>query len=337
MNCLNCGKDIPDNATVCVDCGATVKSDFAVPVQDMPYVQNNGKSKGKKSIAIISGILIAVVAVIVVAVIMIGNISKGPMYAIYSASNKTMSEESFTIDVDVEVDGEKAEGTAYTYIDPDERVLEFYMEIENDGDEYVYAIYDEYMIVKTASNSCYKTDISEQIEEMFDTYEEGTSEEIDWEELLNSINEDAYEEASDVIDFDILNQCIVSYARELNNTSWLEENTNYSKTKKNGVTLYCFEPDLYKFSSASLECFESAFIDEDDYDEAYDVLKENKSDLKAYDLDIEIGVKSGYLVSMSMSCSDDSYTDVKYDMTFSDIGKTELPTDTMEDLLEEAE
>lgn len=264
----------------------------------------------------------------------------GPALTILSAAEKTLTAENFTVDFTVEYDGETVRGEAYVSFDPKNRNLTLYADLRNNGESYVIAIYKDYYILSDGDD-CEGEDISDELDDFFDLYEDRNDKDFSWEELLDSIYGDGtYDEAKEYIDFDKLNSNLSDYLKKLNNKKWLEENAGYSVEKESGVKLHTFEPDIHDFVKASMPTFETAFKDEDDYDELNDEIGDLKSESKNTDIEIVFGIKSGKLVQLGfdLSGTEDSLTegyDIHIEAEFYDIGKTKIDIDELEDLLKE--
>jgi hypothetical protein len=330
--CGHCGNQVPTDAAVCSFCGLPPTT-----VVDPPALVPPQEKKSRLGLWIL-----AAVASILVVLAIAGLCTNwfgfyGPGSQIISAAEKTLSAGSFTIDfsttmVNSNRDSEqKTEGTIEVMLDIKERELMMYTELEAEGTIGTMAIYDNYLILGVKNNYLYlKRDISEELEAFFDNCE--STKELDWEELLNSINEDLYDEIGETIDFDQLEKCIFTYVRKLNSTKWLKDNAGYSSTKENGVKLHQFKPKTYKFLNASLECFEDAFEDEDDYKEMMDGLKDSKSEMNRSDCEVTFGIKSGKLTTFEMEVDQESNS-FHFELKFKKIGETSIDKDDLVEML----
>ena len=330
--CGHCGNPVPSDAPVCAACGLPPTTVVTPP-----------EPKKKPKIGL--WILAAVASLLVIAVIS-GLCTNwfgfyGPATKIASAANKTLTAGSFTVDLNMSIESEtdygdisqEVEGKLEVVLDLKEQDLTMFAEIEAaDNLTATMAIYDDYLIMGTSGHFS-KQDISEELDTFFENY--NSTKELNWEELLNSIQDDLYDEVSDVINFDKLEKCLSAYVRKLNNNKWLKENAGYSYTKENGISLYQFKPKNYKFLNASLNCFEDAFIDEDDYEDLVDQLKDSKRALNNVDYDLVLGIKSGKLESFDFEMDQDS-TNVKLELEFDKIGETSIDESTLKDMLDKA-
>lgn len=329
--CGHCGNQVPANAEVCSACGLPPTT-----VQTPPAP----KKKSKLGLWILAAVASLLVVVVIAGLCTNWFGINGPVAQIASAANKTLNAGSFTVDLNMVMESDSSygdysrevEGTVQVILNPKDRELMMYAELESDDETAVMAIYDE-CVIFGAGEYFNKEDISDALDTFFDNYD--SKKELDWEELLNSIDEDLYDEVSEVIDFDKLDKCLSAYAKDLNSEKWLKENAGYSSDKKNGVMLHQFKPKPYKFLNASLSCFEDAFEDDDDFDDLMDDLKDNRSEMNSVGLNLTFGVKSGKLSSFEMEMKQDSNT-TKLELQFDKIGKTSIDESELQDLLDKA-
>lgn len=336
--CPGCGKPMVEGTTFCGSCGYRM----AAPVnQNRPANNRKYSAPAKKSklwVPIAAG-----VALILVIALVIGMISSmgGPLVKIGSAVKKTMKSGNFTVDYEVEVDGESIEGTAFVDIDMKERVINMSTTVEVDGAEVLFGIYDGYafyMIEESGYSYSDAEDIEDELEEIFDAYEEADGSDLG--EVLVQLDELMYdyagEELSDYFDLEELEACLKAYSKAVAKEKWLKENLGYSKDKKSGETLYTFEPTISEFALASLPYFESAFEDSDVYDELMEALEDEGDELDdMIDMEYTIGVKSGYLSTIEMVIDADG-EELEVTVKIYDVNKTKLDEAELADLLDDA-
>ncbi len=344
MHCTNCGAQLPDGSvfctncgaqmgqeeakTFCTNCGSTVSAN-AVSCPTCGQALSAAPAPAKKSFdlknldvkkLIIPGAI--AIAAIVVVVLLISLLSGG----------KTMPQdglinliENGNFTVVTKVDGEKVE----LLVDMDVKKQE--LTVYGESGDNVFAIYDGKSITYDKDyEEGYVQDIEDELEAFFEAYQ--NYDKTDWDELAKSIEDLMNVDVEDYVDIKKFDSCYNTFEKNLSKKKWLEENADYSTEKKDGVTIHIYEPDLYKFASASLECFEKAFEDEDDYEDLQDLLKQSKSYLKLIKFEMELGVKGKYLVSANVTVAGE-----KVKVSFEDIGKTKIDTKEIEDILDEIE
>lgn len=334
--CLHCGAPLDPYAVFCSSCGKR------------QYVASANNPYGTKKSGTIIKVIIAAasVALLLGIFLIIGfaanwfGITK-PASQIVSAVENTFNADNFTADFKYTYSSyrgwsSEVKGKAYISVDPDKRKLTVYAEVTANKESGIIAIYDGCYITES-SGKYHCEDISEQLDKLFDSYED--DEEFSWEDFINGIlGKGAYDELEEDIDFDKLTSCLKEYAKKLNNKKWLEENAGYSVKKNDGVTLHRFEPDIHNFLKASAAEFESAFIDDDLWDEMNDSISDLRSGSKLTNTEIVFGIKSRKLVHFEykFTGSYDSLTsgnEYRIKADFYDIGKTKIDTEEMEDLL----
>lgn len=372
MKCTNCGQEFAVGK-FCPSCGtpapqATAQNSLAADHEEQPVVQTYAYPQAEPTVApqtaapertyqppvapvmpvkrkatgaivaVILGLLL--IAGIVAAIFAFGG--KGPADTISEALKKNVKSEIFNFEVTVDAEGETMNFAGTIEINPEEYVLNMYMDASYTGDDekVTMCIYDGQYFGYTSEDGekwYTYTEVDEDVmEEFFDYYleysETNLNKKKDVLALLEEMDDLSDGELSEIVDLEILAECITEYADAQNDPNWLEENAGFSKEKEDGTTYYIYEPDLYDLAEVSLPFFEEAFEDDDYYDEAEDVLKEARGDLKAVRLDVTFGVKSGYLTSVLVNLAG-----VEIEATFSDFGKAELDYDELEDLASECE
>lgn len=336
MRCNHCGTELAEDSLFCTFCGtqqspsagSDYPSDFSSSYIDPSIATANAASvTPKKKKRPIGKIVLGSIAAVLVVVIVAGLCTNwfgyyGPFTRIGLAAKNTLKTGNFTIEAS---NDNGTEALMQIDIDYKNRTLTYFQESERtsdyNGEKYTYytAIYEGYsisgFIYDNGEVFLYKHDISDQLEDFFDDYEDAGD--MDWDDLFEFLDDATDEDLDDYLNEDQFEKCAKSYFRKLNNNKWLKENAGYSKTKKNGVTYFNFEPKPYTFLRSSLECFETAFEDDDDYDDAMDSLKDNRHDLNDYEFEISIGIKGNKLAEIVFENDEDEIT-----MEFVDIDNT---------------
>lgn len=308
-----------------------------------PYIEETEVSpRPKKKGWIIASVAIILVAVAIVLVLVLTNISSGPLEDISDALGNTFEAGSFTAEVNYYHNGSLQEsyqiGAEYDMEDGDMTMIFQYDENS------FYAIYDGYAIVVYedyyGDARIYKTDISDELDEIFGYCEELESADLDdlnLEELLDDMNlpKDVRRLIREYVDLDEAQDGFETVMSRLNDEDWLEENLGYEVSEKNGVTTYSFEIDgkgLRDVIGSILEEFESA-LDEDLYDELEDEFREIDRDVKIL---FEICVEGDYVSSAELTFSD-GYDEGTVVIEMDYVGSTEVDTDSLSYYLARAE
>ena len=373
MVCTNCGSEIPEGDLFCSVCGQ--RAPETVPAEEVPeavVTDDNWEApvatepekpkKGLKFWLLLSGIALVVAALVVVVIFIIK--ANGPAAAIYNGVKNVLDEKSFTVHIEGEGDNDDIEIDMQVEMDPDNRevsLLHVYTEDDNEPD--MIAIYDGYLIESRYNYEEYYNeytgeysyergdpyyvayDISEPLESFFDSYERLEDGDSSLEEMLDNLVDDIgeeyleeeYEEMKDHVNLEVLEDCLKTYCQMLNDEDWMEENANLTIEEKDGMTLYCLEPDMHDFVMASMEYFREAFEDEDEYEELEEFLEdEAKKDLEETHAEITIGIEDGYLVYGAMD-GETRYDTYELTMEITDIGETEVDKEMLDDILNDAD
>lgn len=363
MKCTSCGYEFP-KGKFCPVCGtpAPISTDAQSRLGDFSasyasaetYTYDKPEPTYKPEVPVapvmpakrkLSGAVIAIIlALVLVAGVVAGILllGKGPADKIGKGLKKTLDSEIFNFEVTVDIDGETMNFAGTIEIIPEDYVLNMYMDATYTGaDETItFGIYDgqAFSIEEDDGEKWYSySEIDEDaMEEFFDYYLEYGDSDLNKKKdvlrILEEIDDLSDGELSEIVDLEVLAKCITEYVGAHNDKKWLEENAGFSQEKKDGVTYYIYEPDLYDFCEGSLPFFEEALDEEDYYDDAMDAIDDSRSELKSLNLEISFGVKSGYLTSILIEGEG-----AEIEVTFSDFGKAELDHDELDDLASECE
>lgn len=336
--CPNCGTPAPNTANSQSGMSRTAVREPIKPVlpkRSFTGVAQNQNGNRKRVV-----IAIAVVMVIVLVIGVLSVLQTGPLNTLVTAAKRTLDSGSFTVEMNIS-DGEYSQDYLIMMeLDPEEEILNLYMETEYvDGGKSVIGIYDGYSFEKYTSGDYeyyYYTDISDGVEDFFEFYRENSepfdhvfdafntaSDRDDLIFMLENLDDLTDGALGDVMDIDMLADCLLEYKVQLNDEQWLEEFAGYQGK-------YIFEPDMYDFLDESIPYFESAFEDEDVYDELYGDMRDVRNELRDLDWTLEVSLESGDVVIFRM---DTGYAELE--ATFFDVGKTELDLDELDSLLEE--
>lgn len=322
----------------------TPRPPYVPPVEPSSYVPpaSRGKSKGrrpsKKSkalVPILIGVAVLVIAAVIAGILLI---PRGVAIQIGSAAQKTLDSGSFTTDFVIDADGEEAEGTAWVNLDTTKEELTVYAEFTFDGYFYAFGIYDGYAFYQAYYDGVLDfnnwADISDGLDDFFASLED--SGDLSLSEYLEELDDQIEGDLFEIFDQDELETALVKFAETASKKFWLEKNAGYTTSTKNGETMHNFEFGLYQFMLDNLPELESAFNDPDDYDSAMDDL-EDILDEGDVDLEISLGVKSGYLSSIQFALDRrwEGHRDVTFELSADiyDVGKTQLDVDDLEEML----
>ncbi len=210
----------------------------------------------------------------------------------------------------------------------------------NEDDFIPFFIYDSYFVYSPAllfsqpspgsSNGYYAFNISKYVDKFFHAAD--SVEDFDLEELLNSIDDELYDQLDEALYIDRLEKPTLKLYRNLNSNFWLKDHAGYTKKQEDGVAVYHFEPDLYQLSTTVLEDFEDCFRNEAMYNEAIDKLKNSRKDLCETDISLSFGINHGMLVSWQYSLTTKESTQ-SIAVEFTDIRTTEIDTGVLDRLL----
>lgn len=338
--CAACGSPLEPGSRFCRECGHYM-TDSPVPRQKVkPAVKEPRVRKPVKW-----GLVAAICSALVLALVVTAGFFTdwfgltGPVRQIALAAKQTTSAENLTMELAIHVTDpitgsiptQNFDGTVQMSFVPSKRQLILCGDMKLAGEPGLLAVYDNHFLVDTPAG-CYSVDIRENLEDMFDDYEEVLKKNRDLKDIL----EEWEQIPADKIDFDGLEKCLKTYIRTLNSSRWLKKNAGYSVSRENGVTLHTFRPDLYRFLRESLPFFEDAFKDKTDYQNAQDSLEDIRSALYEGDVELKIGVKDGKLVQIAVGVNEEKSTGIRMEMQFAKIGKTEIDTAKLEKLLKEA-
>ena len=363
MKCYNCGAELVDGVAFCCFCGSEQsvshpqKEPIAIDVvaedltgshciePDLP-----AESKRKKPIGLI---VAACIAAALTVVVILGFCTNwfgfyGPATRIALAAKNTGKAGNFTVVMNTKMEGVASDSISNTEnqtiiqvdIDPNNRKLLLYGKSEQKYLGQTLTIYigiiDGNLITGTVLGrfqNYQKEDISEELEEFFDTYDD--PKQIDWAELFDIIKENTKIDPNEYIDVDIFEECILAYFRKLNSNSWLKENAGYSTFRENGMRYYNFDMDLYDFSQTTLACFEEAFESGEDYKEIMQRLSNAQTMHPGFDVELHFGVQRNRLEEINMRLGSDNLL-IDCTLEFEGFGNTEIPMFILEDLLMKA-
>lgn len=289
------------------------------------------KKKNKKSIVIAS------LSAIILLVAMIVGIcaTAGPVTKLQKAAKKTFFAKNFTALFTLTVNEDIVDVILNAAIDPDNRKIDLYMQINDGLDDYVCGIYENTFVVCSASSSRIKTiDISQRLSAFFDALEKNA--EPNWSLLLDFDRANLYSEISEDFTFSKFLTGLEAWIALLNDADWAKEFAGYQSLRENRVTYHRYRPDPHTFLSQSIPCFEDAFCSDDTYRRLQTFMDEAEYLLKRGKTDFSWGIKNGKLVSADFELEYHD-TNIRGTATFLGIGSTVIDTESLQYYIKEAQ
>lgn len=336
--CPSCGAAGKPDSAFCERCGQRLQAAAPAPSAARPAVtaprterpvRSRPASAPAKTRNLMPFILGGVALIVVVALVIgILSLTGGPLVKIGSAAQKTVKSGNFTVDLSMDAGYDSAEATIYVDMDVKARELTLYAEVEGEQ----LGIYDGYFFFKYGEYG-YAEDISDELDDAFEAYEASTDKDIGV--LIEELNELMDDELEDFFDLDELEPCVTKFIKAANSESWLKKNAGLTTSKKDGATLYTFAPDFVKLMLATMPYFEKAFLDEDDYDDAMESLEDEDTGLEDVEMELTVGVKSGYLSTIGLYFDPGAGSDMEVSVEIYDVNKTKLDIDELEDILDD--
>ncbi len=344
-HCAHCGNALIPGSQFCQVCGTMVGSTYVSPVASeasnpvyippvavdtpaaacVPPVTPAKKPKKSskfpvKKLLIILGAVLVLAAVAFLAYKLLTGGFADPATQLRDAAQKTVESGSFTFAVDVdgteitgEVDADFKKKELTIVLRENGKITNFIYE----GYSYYYDSWDERWVGGGSPAAV------EEIFEVYETYDE--LKDANLKEILDELG--ILEDVEDVMDIKELEKAI----DRITDKSWLEEYAGYTTETEDGEKLHIFDINGYKLLTGLLDTLEDAFEDRDDYKDAKEELRAEKDSYKDVKMKITIGVKDDYI----------SFAEVKVDgekvrIKFSDVGKTRIDTDELEELAKDA-
>ena len=285
-------------------------------------------SKNKRKIRFLQIGIAAVLSVTALLVSLLLFLS-GPLEEIVSAVRDTLEEEKMIIQYRSYQNGELAEGSIQLEIDPEERRLTLLAELGGLQTRRI-AIYNDHLILEAGSVTLAQN-ISQELKEFFDSYEALGKNTLDQARLLELL-ELLMADPEEHLDLQELAQCIGDYGKSLNNGKWLGKYAGFEEKKIDGVTCYCFRPDVYEFTRESVTYLEDAFLKAKDYADLMADLKKAEHDLRSKKVSLVLGVKDGVLSFAEIQTA--AAAAVRLDITA--LGYTQINPAQLEEMLDRA-
>lgn len=338
MFCPQCGSKVEENSRFCQNCGAPLTQNSSRQIREFTqqYSAVPSERPHKKHTGLIVTVALLLVVALVVGIVA-SRVLSGPFPKLVSAVKKLEKAENATVCLSADLYGVPMEMEMQIDCDMDAHRLMAYGTMESDYSDIVLAIYEEYLItgIQFGSQTYYSCEnIGEFLEEMFDAYEQG-QDNADFSEVYDMLDEMMDGRLYELFDPEALEDCARDYAASFARTRWLEENVGYSSRTEEKTTYYEFQPNLYRFMTASVPMFEEAFLNAEDYEEAMESLDDCADELEQSVFSISFGVYSGYLSSVDLVMDIDGETS-RLGVQIYDVGSTEIDESELRDILDRA-
>ena len=273
----------------------------------------------KKLLRIIAASAAAVCVVVCVILGISALTAKGPFHTLATALNNTLNASSFTAEISSYRNGSPEEFYCVeAALDLKHRDITALIHTD-DGD--TAALYNGYLLEKYSS--IYKEDISDQLMQVLDIFDSCSNDDIDIGSILTSADPSGrtWREANEVLDLDVMNDCIKKFVKCLNDEDWLKGNADYYVAESGSNTTYCFTISA-RTLTAALEIYKPAFRSQADYVEAkYDLMNINERTQLSFTTD------GKYLTYISVTCDD--YYPYVFIINFSQIGSTNIDVEQL--------
>ncbi len=364
--CPNCGKELPDEAAFCGECGcampvaqAEVYAETAYPEgyaqtyaegypeaypqaypQAYPeYIPEQPPKKKKTWLWILLGVLGVLIAAAVVGFFTnwFGLVS--PLHGLGKAFAKTGSAESMTVKMtlkytDEDGESEKESGEIRVVLDEDEEKI--YYITESEGSTMLFDDGDVYTYIEAEDEDDYDYAYVQESEESagkeyFEAYEDFyDGKDIDWEEWVEFAELEDYIKANKMEDF------IKEFNKEyLCNSEWLEKTLGF---EKDGNT-YTFEPNFKRLSKEVTKIVDDsrAFTDEakEIVEEAMEEVKEGAEE-DDISLTVSFTVKGGVISEIAIKATSGD-NKVEYTIEITDVNKTSITSADREEIRDKVE
>jgi len=355
-HCSYCGSAVSSEAVFCNKCGR--KLTVAAPVAAEPVVPEKkapvkAAPAAKKSGSGKKWIIVAVIAVLLVAAAVLALVfftdlfaPSGPGNEISAALEKTLNAQNYSADFSFyNTSGgytKAAHGTYSIALDTDAEDLTLYLDIRQGDDTLVTAIYKNYLIYDD-EYGCRAVDAGNQIDQIFATLDTAISLDLSATELMDTIRQNPeLAPYLALVDEEALENCLAELQDNFNDSQWMETYMGYRVEESNGMTNYCFRPDLYPLMKNVVSGMEDVFVSRQAYEQLADAVEDLRSAAERTEVSFAFGVKDGMLANFTLTIAGDSKSltrgeSTTFQVDFRDFGKAQFPTDRLERMLAEAE
>lgn len=338
MFCENCGQKLAEGAAFCENCGhpagaanqarAVSGTQGANEIPALNFLEESSdpmpakpKSAKKKKwlVPAIAGAAVIIIAIIVASVTAAAS---GPLSDLVGAVNKLADKGEFDFSISVSDGYSTQKVSGSVQMDPKKKTLTLDVD---DGNDDRYIIYEGYMINVYDGEVWSDEDISDELDELFDAYNDVSDlGSIDYQELFDTLG---IRDADEHIDFKQLDKCLKTLISNLNSEKYMEENYSFETSKSGSAVEYTLKVKVKTFVRELMEILEPAILD-DISDLDYSYFDEFGT------VNITYTVEKGYLTGLTVKWSD-HYNDYKIKITVSNIGSASLDMDEIREYYEE--
>lgn len=336
MWCVQCGKQLPDNADFCSECGSKTKKTTQTVVNPVKATQS--MPSYKKNIKLRIALIIAALAILIGLIAIIkGLLSKeGPAERLINSAIRTaFNGTEFSIagyesydqysDDNLYLDG-------FISITTGDKYAEFFANVSFDGENIVFASTLDNNTLKACINDYYYGFDTESINlkqfgikgdlifELANYLSKNDLTTVDFEKLIEEV--DVLEFVEDFIEPKDIDNALKAVIKALDRNA--EECLGFEKDGD----VYTYDIDVYDTLVIALEATEKYFVDEDDYEELMDFLKDIKQEIKEEIDSIEISVEfNGKYISEIETDFRSEYEDLTFSIEFSNTGECDEEID----------
>lgn len=267
------------------------------PAPKKSRVKKASGSRWVRTTIIIAAVVLLLAAAATAAGIYLGVLG-GPLQRMKTAIGRTARAGSLTVDMpvmDMSVSTSDVVGYISVYAQFDRDPVIWMTGTDTSGETPLrVALRDGYLaycVEGSYGSVDARKEIHTLLNEAYNLSSDQSSEQMDWEELLESLKHDAYEKLSKSIDMEQAEKDMRKLARNMNSKKWMEKNAGYSCKWKDGELTHTLHIDPYVFMMACLECFEDSFYSRSDYYDLQNTIKDTFSD--AGRIDLTLSVRNG--------------------------------------------
>lgn len=218
----------------------------------------------------------------------------GPLDSLTRTGANTIFAENFTAVYELDVNGVKMDGLINAAIVPEEKQLDVFLQFSSPETDYEGGIYQGTLVLVSAKDESIQTmDISSQVDQFFTLLDGGQP---DWSVLLDFSKFNLHEGISKDFEFDTFMSCLGNWLNDLNNAKWAEKHAGFTKTAKDGIITYSYDPQPYDFVQKTVPMFKKAFRDSARYNSLNDYIESAQFLFKDGNADFSFSTKDDQLV-----------------------------------------